>query len=258
MCRSDAPRSTAALMIFSISVPGLFVDDIPQGLALEYRRQLSRNRSSCRGQNRPGDTGDTCGVSRTCRSCHSGLVAASGSSRNTSSTAPREPSVPQAFDERRLRRASRRAPRSRRSRCAAAGRDARPSAGRRFRPSAARRERRRRGSASSASSSSSDTTRSNPGGGPSSDSPTDAGTPRAQARVSRSPPRRPIPPTPTISARTVSISRSTESTRTNGVLFHSVRRCWSIAIVESAQKMQHAGDDVLGDRYGVNARRVRE
>src|SRR3712207_7576903 len=55
-----------------------------------FRSQLSRKSSSCRGQKRPGDTGETCGVTSTDRSCQSGLSAASGSSRKTSSTARSE------------------------------------------------------------------------------------------------------------------------------------------------------------------------
>ena len=93
MCRSDAPRSTAALMILSsiggrVAVGGAprprpaaerasslpLVDEVPQRLAAPVPAPVVEEEVELRGQNRPGDTGDTCGVSSTFGIGHSGLV----------------------------------------------------------------------------------------------------------------------------------------------------------------------------------------
>src|SRR6185503_19732612 len=189
----------------------------------KYRRQLPINRSSWRGQKRPGDTGDTCGVRRTCRRCQNGLVAASGSSRKTSSTAPR---IRPASRSSARASSSIIAPRATLTTIVSGDRSCNRS--RVNKPFVASVSGAARTTTlcfgSSASNSSSEMTRSKPGGGPNS---TRRRTPVqcAPSAARRSPVAPPSPPTPTMRARTVSTSRNTESSATNGALFHSDRRC---------------------------------
>src|SRR5262249_75579 len=69
--------------------PARLSTTFPRRWPLEYRLQLSRNRASWRGQTRPGETGEICGLTITWRRPHSLLSAGSGSCRKTSNTAPR-------------------------------------------------------------------------------------------------------------------------------------------------------------------------
>ena len=196
-------------------------------------------------------------MSRTCRSCHSGLNVAKRLLFEHVEHRAAQPSVPQAYDERLVvqQRAARDVHHDRRARQQIQPLRRQQACG--VRTSAARPARLRRGAAAPSSSASSDTTRSNPGGGPSSDrrrSPVQ----RAPSAVSRS-------------SDGLSDPADSDDQRPHGIHLaqHRVeaheRRLVPLRaallvdrVVESAQKMEHAGHDVLRDRYGVDARGVGE
>ena len=225
MCRSDAPRSTAALMIFSISVPGLLVDEVPQRFSSHVSAPIVEKKIELTGPKttrRHGryvrreqhiSTAATAGLpaavappGRRRARRRAGDPPASRSTNAISSIiAPRATFTTIALSGSKSRRAAVRSPDVSRVRGAAStitswiGSSRVELVERNHALETGGRAQARRA----------DGRRCN--------------VHRAQLRRwAVAPPR---PPTPMISARTVSISRSTESTRTNGVLFHSRSRC---------------------------------